>query len=187
MGVPRRGSSCIARTRACARPRSRARSNIEQSFSESKKRSGGRSVDVGETGPASENRASAHRRMKKGARGPRCLPGRSSRTLRWMPWRIARSQRPHAASTRVAAAEQEVVQPPCSHEVPRDPPGGSPKVSLVCKMPGGRTTRVLYIIRYAIMFLCDSLVRSSASRAVPSRGSRDRGGGGSDRLFWTIY
>ena len=29
-------------------------------------------------------------------------------------------------------------------------------------------------ILYVIMFLCDSLVRSSASRAVPSRGSRDQ-------------
>ena len=54
-GVPRRGSSTIAGTRACARPRSRAGSVIEPSVSKAKKRSGGRSFDVGETRPANEN------------------------------------------------------------------------------------------------------------------------------------
>ena len=52
---PSRGMSTIARTHACARPRSRSGTTIDRSVSTSKKRSGGKSVEVGETSPASEN------------------------------------------------------------------------------------------------------------------------------------
>ena len=85
---------------------------------------------------------------------------------------------PHA---KVAILELSRDGPQMKQSVPPKPPQGAGGRPGACchaiphpRKPPWTPMKPFLCILYVIMFLCDSLVRSSASRAVPSRGSRDQ-------------